>query len=58
MEVAPELHAFCNNGRREPARSATIGERNNRDTAAAPPEEEAPTMHDSFFNPNKAYCLG
>ena len=31
--------------------------RNNGDAAAAPPEEEAPTVHDSFFNPNKAYCL-
>jgi len=32
--------------------------RNNRDVVVAPREEDAPTMHDSIFNPNKTYCLG
>ncbi len=45
-------------GRREPARSASIGAKHNNGDDVAPREEDTLTMHDSFFNPNKAYCLG
>jgi len=31
---------------------------NNGDIAAASGEEDAPTVRDSVFNPNKTYCLG
>jgi len=32
--------------------------RNNGDVVVAPREEDASTVRDSDFNPNKAYCLG
>jgi len=45
-------------GRREPARSASIGAKHNNGDDVAPREEDTLTMRDSVFNPNKAYCLG